>query len=128
MGKLPQSTSIIIQFSSIVKVQLVVLVSFGAYQVHCRLLVSLHSPTNRKSSSQSVVFRRIQRQENEAEVLSILCDDDKYGDAEFAAVVSCCRVVALMMQKENADDAISSASKVDSSIPQNDLLLTSIAR
>jgi hypothetical protein len=88
--------------------------------------------TNRKSStrSQSVGFRRIQRQENEADVLFILCDDDKYDDAEFAAdvsrrcVVSCCLVVALMMQKENADYA-SNASKVDCSITQNDLILTS---
>jgi hypothetical protein len=58
--------------------------------------IAFCSPTNRKSSSQSVGFCRIQRQENEAEVLFILCDDDNYDDAEFAAdvsrrcVVSCC--------------------------------------
>jgi hypothetical protein len=39
-------------------------------------------------------------------------------------VVVSCRVVPLMMQKENADDA-SNASKVDCSIPQNDMILTS---
>ncbi len=96
MGKLPQSTSIIIQF--FVYRQSTAVVSFGVCTCtrQATRFIAFCSPTNRKSSSQSVGFRRIQRQENEAEVLFILCDDHKHDDAEFAAgvsrrcVVSCC--------------------------------------